>query len=192
MRSTHIDPDASQQMSEHHLSSIFEHSIRLRGAKGHAYVPVVACGNNALSLHYTANKQTLENGKLIMMDAGAEFGGYVSDITRTWPINGQFSEGQKSLYGIVLSIHRECVKSLATRMSLDDIHQLSETLFAVKLKSLFKRHVFMDEVRRLYPHHISHHIGLDVHDCPSVSRSENLKNGMVVTIGKKKKIPIMF
>lgn len=75
-----------------------------------AYVPVVAGGSNALTMHYVNNDQPLHDGDLLLMDAGGELNGYASDITRTWPVNGKFTAAQKDLYGVVLHANKECIK----------------------------------------------------------------------------------
>jgi len=76
-----------------------------------AYVPVVAGGSNALTMHYVNNDQPLHDGDLLLMDAGGELNGYASDITRTWPVNGKFTPAQKDLYEIVLNANKECIKA---------------------------------------------------------------------------------
>jgi len=95
---------------EHQIYAKFDFECRMRGSQMMAYVPVVAGGSNALTMHYVNNDQPLKDGDLLLMDAGGEFNGYASDITRTWPVNGKFTQAQKDLYGVVLNANKECIK----------------------------------------------------------------------------------
>ncbi|KAI9206845.1 peptidase M24, structural domain-containing protein [Polychytrium aggregatum] len=171
-------------MTEHDLYAIVDYESRRRGATCLSYVPVVAGGKNALILHYTMNTQILKDGDLVLMDAGAEFGGYASDITRTWPVNGKFTSAQADVYESVLKVQKHCI-NLCTEshsMSLDEIQNISFDLLRLECQRMFKRTVDYLEMNALYPHHISHWIGLDVHDIGTVSRGKKLEAGMTVTI----------
>ncbi|KAF8929110.1 hypothetical protein BGZ47_001270, partial [Haplosporangium gracile] len=98
------------QRLEHQVYARFDYECRMRGSQMMAYVPVVAGGSNALTMHYVNNDQPLHDGDLLLMDAGGELNGYASDITRTWPVNGKFTDAQKDLYGVVLHANKECIK----------------------------------------------------------------------------------
>jgi Xaa-Pro aminopeptidase len=129
-------------------------------------------------------------GDLVLMDAGCEFGGYSSDITRTWPIDGKFSDPQRVLYEIVLNLQEDLLKTLLNPggTSLDELFdtmclKLGKYLQEVGLISADKSGY--DLARAAYkfcPHHVSHYLGMDIHDTPLVSRSNQLIEGNVFTV----------
>ncbi|KAF9994138.1 hypothetical protein BGZ79_001137 [Entomortierella chlamydospora] len=169
---------------EHQIYAKFDYECRMRGSQMMAYVPVVAGGSNALTMHYVNNDQPLKDGDLLLMDAGGEFNGYASDITRTWPVNGKFTQAQKDLYDVVLHANKECIKLCTEEhgMSLNQIHDVSMRLTKEGLAELGIKPLLNDVDRRLYPHHVGHYLGMDVHDTGDISRSRPLKEGMVITI----------
>ncbi|KAI9347695.1 peptidase M24, structural domain-containing protein [Obelidium mucronatum] len=171
-------------VSEAFLHSVMDHSVRKRGSDGMAYVPVVAAGANALTLHYVINRHVAKDGDLILMDAGGEYGGYASDITRTWPVNGKFSEPQRKLYQAVLKTQKACIDKCNERsnVSLDDLQNLAFEVLKVECSKLFGRRLSFSDMNKLYPHHVGHWMGLDVHDVGSVPRTRKLTEGMVITI----------
>jgi len=95
--------------TEHELFAAFDGHTRTNGATRIAYVPVVASGRNALTLHYVQNRAVMGDGDLVLIDAGIENNGYVSDVTRTFPVNGRFSVGQRKLYEALLRVQKACV-----------------------------------------------------------------------------------
>ena len=97
-------------MTEHQIHATLEYHAKMQGATGLSYVPVVAGGLNALTLHYVNNTQALRDGDLLLVDCGCEYNGYASDITRTWPINGTFTKAQGELYQLVLDVQKEIIK----------------------------------------------------------------------------------
>lgn len=98
-------------LSEHQLASIISHGAICKGdATRLSYEPVVAGGSNALVLHYTKNRSLLKDNSLVLVDAGAEYSYYRSDVSRTFPVNGKFTEPQKELYGVVLNTLNFCTK----------------------------------------------------------------------------------
>ncbi|KAF9306727.1 hypothetical protein BGZ74_004172 [Mortierella antarctica] len=169
---------------EHQVYAKFDFECRMRGSQMMAYVPVVAGGSNALTMHYVNNDQPLKDGDLILMDAGGEYHNYASDITRTWPINGKFTQAQKDLYEVVLNANKECIKLCTEEhgLSLNQIHDVSMRLTKEGLAKLGIKPLPNDVDRRLYPHHVGHYLGMDVHDTGDISRSRVLKEGMVITI----------
>ncbi|KAL5038653.1 hypothetical protein BDV3_006227 [Batrachochytrium dendrobatidis] len=171
-------------VTEHQIMAVLEFQSRIQGASGLAYVPVVAGGQNALTLHYVQNQQLLKDGDLLLVDAGAEYGGYVSDITRTWPVNGKFSESQRNIYDIVLQTQKHLISKCceASNITLDELQRETIVLFCEKLSKLFGRNIGFAEMNRLYPHHVGHWLGMDVHDTPTIRRTTKLTEGMVVTI----------
>ncbi|XP_061495219.1 xaa-Pro aminopeptidase 3 isoform X5 [Rhineura floridana] len=135
-----------------------------------------------------AGKVTSQDGEMVLLDGGCESSCYVSDITRTWPINGRFTSPQAELYQAVLEVQTSCLRLCSPGVSLDNIYSLMLTLIGQKLKDLgilqkstTENHLFK-AVRKYCPHHVGHYLGMDVHDTPDVSRSIPLQPGMVITI----------
>ena len=123
-------------------------------------------------------------GELVLVDAGAEYHGYCGDITRTYPVSGKFSEAQRELYEVVLDTNVQCIELLATRkasspVSLNDLH-----LFSLRImqEGLSKLGLDPRKVNVLYPHHVSHFLGLDVHDTSSALKTGPLTEGMIITV----------
>ncbi|KAJ5928315.1 hypothetical protein N7466_007271 [Penicillium verhagenii] len=177
--------DAMRQTftKEKDLCSFLEYQFKVNGCDGSAFVPVVAGGQNALSIHYTRNDDVLRDGDLVLVDGGGELGGYISDITRTWPVNGKFSDPQRDLYNAVLTVHRTCLALCRedANLSLDKLHNIAENGLKDQLKQL-GFDLSGSAMNVLFPHHLGHYIGLDVHDCPGYSRGYNLKAGQCITI----------
>ncbi|RDW81436.1 aminopeptidase P family protein [Aspergillus mulundensis] len=168
---------------EKDLTSFLEYNFKINGCDGSAFVPVVAGGSNALSIHYTKNDDVLKDGEMVLVDGGGEMGTYISDITRTWPINGKFSDAQRDLYNAVLNVHRSCVSLCreSAGLSLDRLHGIAENGLKDQLQQL-GFDLSGDALRTLFPHHLGHYIGLDVHDCAGYSRGYDLKAGQCITI----------
>ena len=170
-------------MTEHQLHASLEYHGKMNGATGLSYVPVVGGGVNALILHYVQNNCILKDGDLVLVDAGVEFNGYVSDITRTWPINGKFSEPQRKLYSAVLKIQKDLIKKcIVGSTTLNILQQDTFMMIRRELSILFNRNISTREMDRIYPHHVGHYIGLDVHDTPNISRGRKLQEGFCITI----------
>ncbi|KAG0182569.1 hypothetical protein DFQ29_003349 [Apophysomyces sp. BC1021] len=175
--------------SEAQLWAKLDYECRMRGSNILAYVPVVAGGPNALSLHYVRNDMTMrqgceEDGDLVLVDCGGEYNGYASDITRTWPVNGKFTKPQADLYQVVLNTNKACIKMCTEKAnrSLHDIHEESVKIMMKELHRIGFKVESWDLQRILYPHHVGHYLGLDVHDLADITRSRKLKKNMVVTI----------
>lgn len=138
-------------------------------------------------IHYVHNTAALSPEDTVLVDAGGEYGFYVSDITRTWPVSGRFSPAQRDLYEAVLRVQRACVKLCrgTEGISLDGIHRAAEAGLREELKELgFERGGFGrgDAISELFPHHVGHYVGLDVHDVPGYGRAVPLRKGHCVTI----------
>ncbi|CAG8454420.1 67_t:CDS:2 [Acaulospora colombiana] len=114
-----------------------------------------------------------------------EYHGYASDITRTWPVNGKFTQAQREIYEVVLKVNRNCIKLCTEEenISLNGIHEASVQIMKEELINLGFNLVEGDVDRVLYPHHVGHYLGLDVHDTHDLDRSRRLLSGMVITIG---------
>ncbi len=172
-----------QWTKEKDLGAFLDFEFKSGGCDSSAYVPVIAGGRNALSIHYVRNDDRLKNGELVLVDAGGEVGGYITDITRTWPINGKFSDAQRDLYDAILSAQRKSVSLCreSANMSLDQIHQTTEQDLREGLTQI-GFDTTGNAMDILFPHHVGHYIGLDVHDSPGYPRSRSLKAGQCVTV----------
>ena len=149
--------------------------------------------------HYT-NRRYRE-GELVLVDAGGEYGGYITDITRTWPVNGKFTDPQRDLYEMILKVQRSVVSLCHedANLSLDKLHRITEDGLRDGLKTLgfnmdgnvsLATAMFPLEcgancakaLETLFPHHVGHFIGLDVHDAPGHPRTGKLTAGECITI----------
>ena len=168
---------------EKDLNAFLEYEFKIGGCDDIAYVPVIAGGRNALMIHYVRNDDVLNETDLVLVDAGGEVGGYVTDITRTWPVSGKFTGPQKDLYETILRVQRSCVSLCreSANMSLDKIHKVTEQGLREGLKQL-GFDMSGDALEILFPHHVGHYVGLDVHDCPGFPRTGILTAGQCVTI----------
>ena len=121
---------------------------------------------------------------MVLVDAGGVYEGYVADITRTWPVENKFTAPQRDLYQAVLNVQRACIKMCFEEGSktLDSIHRESIDLLTRELKNLSFNLSYRDVEKTLYSHHISHHVGLEVHDCSTLRRGLPLKKGNCITI----------
>ncbi|XP_047428799.1 xaa-Pro aminopeptidase 3 [Mugil cephalus] len=170
------------------LFAKFDFENRLHGANFLAYPPVVAGGNRANTLHYINNNQIIKDGEMVLLDGGCEYFGYVSDITRTWPVNGKFSPAQAELYEAVMEVQRSCLSLCSPGVSLDHIYSSMLALLGRQLKRLGIIKTSMSDAdvlkaaRHYCPHHVGHYLGMDVHDTPELSRSQPLQPGMAITI----------
>jgi len=172
-----------QWTKEKDLGAFLDYDFKIGGCEATAYVPVIAGGKNALSIHYVRNDAVLKDGEIVLVDAGGEYGGYITDITRSWPVNGKFSGPQRDLYETILQVQRSSVSLCreSANMTLDKIHHVTEHGLRDGLKQL-GFDMSGDALGTLFPHHTGHYVGLDVHDCPGYSRSVPLKAGHVVTV----------
>ncbi|KAL1664833.1 peptidase M24, structural domain-containing protein [Schizophyllum commune] len=175
---------AKPGMNESQIAAHFAYLCAMSGAQRQAYVPVVASGPNALIIHYTSNNQLVRAGELVLIDAACEYNGYASDITRTFPASGVFSPAQRDIYQAVLSAQRELVKMCAASSghSLYSIHRESRAMLRAELNQLPRFQLDLADVDILYPHFVSHPIGIDLHESSSFDRGGKLQAGMVITI----------
>ena len=160
-------------LTENSLVSHFEYQTSLANSPRPAYVPVCASGPSASTIHYTSNNLPLVPSSLVLLDAGAEYGGYCSDITRMFPVDGKFTTAQRDLYEVVLGVEKDCVKLCeeVEGMSLDDLHRRSMEVMRGGLEKLGFS-LRGGDLERVYPHFLSHPLGIDLHDTPTFSRSE--------------------
>ncbi|KAL8948031.1 MAG: hypothetical protein Q9222_005747 [Ikaeria aurantiellina] len=168
---------------EKDLTAYLEYKFKRNGCDTSAYVPVVAGGRNASQIHYVRNDDVFVDDSLVLADAGGQYGSYITDITRTWPISPHFTPPQRDLYTAILSAQRTCISlcRASASNSLDKIHQIAEEILKDNLKGL-GFDMSGNALETLFPHHLGHYIGLDVHDTPGQSRKEPLRAGQCVTV----------
>lgn len=169
------------------LAQYLEYAFVRGGCDRQAYIPVVASGENALTIHYTRNDDILYKDETVFVDAGGKLGGYCADISRAWPNSPRgFTDAQRDIYSVVLNANKVCIDQCyeSASNSLQNIHELAVTSLTNELRQLpgFKDVLRSEVSRELFPHYIGHHLGLDLHDVPSVSRLIPLQKGNVVTI----------
>ncbi len=157
-------------MNELQIEAELTHEFMRHGARFPAYASIVAGGKNACCLHYTANRDMLQNGELLLIDAGAEYQFYAGDITRTFPVNGQFSPAQKDLYEVVLAANEAGIAAVKPGADWADLHQIT---LRILVRGLIDFKLLQGSVdgnieslayQRYYMHGLGHWIGLDVHD----------------------------
>lgn len=176
---------------EYELEAELVYEITRQGALNFAYDPIVASGNNACVLHYTANNQPIEKDKLILIDAGAEWKNYASDITRTFPASGKFNSVQKDIYELVLQAQQKAIKLIKPGLSFDKIQ---DTMIKVITRGLVDLGILKGSIddlvangayKKFYMHSSGHWLGLDTHDVGKYKNNNNwrrLEPGMVLTV----------
>ncbi|EGO27136.1 hypothetical protein SERLADRAFT_434905 [Serpula lacrymans var. lacrymans S7.9] len=144
------------------LAAHFEYLCCLSGSQRLAYVPVVASGPNALIIHYTSNNHVVKEDEMILVDAGCEYNGYASDLTRTYPASGTFTAPQKELYSVVLSVQKALIQMCTEshRLNLYELHRKSCDLLKQGLGQIGFQLRTGDLERILYPHFLGHPIGI--------------------------------
>ena len=178
-------------MPEYQLESIIEHHCAMAGGRTMAYPSIVGSGDNACILHYTENDQIINEGDLILIDAGCEINHYASDITRTFPATGKFSDEQKALYQIVLDAQLAAIEAVKPGNHFNHPHEAALTVITQGLVD----HGLLDgDVEKLiedeaykpfYMHKTGHWLGLDVHDVGQYKQDgdwRTLQPGMVLTV----------
>lgn len=173
---------------EYEIEAEIVHSFLSQRATGQAYGSIIASGDRARTLHYVSNNAVCKDGELILMDFGAEYGGYCADLTRTVPVNGKFSRRQKTVYNACLHLHDYAKSILKPGISIVDYtdkvgEEATQQFLKIGLirKSDVKNEDPENRAYRKYLYHgISHHLGIDVHDLGT--RTEPIKAGMVFTV----------
>jgi Xaa-Pro aminopeptidase len=173
---------------EYEIEAEILHSFLSQRATGPAYASIVASGDRARTLHYISNNQECKDGELILMDFGAEYGGYCADLTRTIPVNGKFTRRQKTVYNACLHLHNYAKSLLKPGITLVDYTDKvgEEATIIFQKIGLLKKSDIKNEnpdnraYRKYLYHGISHHLGIDVHDLGT--RTAPIKAGMVLTV----------
>lgn len=166
-------------MFEYEAQADFEYSIRRNGAEWTAFPTIAGSGMNGTMLHYDTNQDMMEDGSLLLMDLGARVRGYNSDITRTYPVNGKYTERQRQVYDIVLEANRTVLKEAKPGMTTLDLNNICKKVLAagcIKLGLIEKE----EEIGRYYMHGVSHHLGIDVHDV-TVDYNKKLRPGAIIS-----------
>ncbi len=175
-------------VNEYEIEAEIWHSFLSQRATGPAYGSIIASGDNARTLHYVSNNAECKSGDLILMDFGAEYGGYNADLTRTIPVNGKFSPRQKIVYNACLYLHNYAKSILKPGISIvdytDKVGEEATKQF-VKIGLLNKADIKNEDMenrayRKYLYHGISHHLGIDVHDLGT--RTSPIESGMLFTI----------
>jgi Xaa-Pro dipeptidase len=169
-------------------AALFKMLCESCGLSKQAYAPIVATGNNTAILHYTVGRDLAKEGSLLLIDAGAEFLGYASDITRTYAIGGQFNDYQSQLYNAVLNVQEKTMATVKNGINYTTVDMYSKKFMMEELKKmqLFTKDMPVDQLLELgfakvfRPHGLGHLVGLDVHD--TTVYPKEIKKGMVITI----------
>jgi len=176
---------------EYRVEAELAHEFLRSGAQAVAYSSIVAGGPNACVLHYRDNNRELQNGELLLIDAGCEYQSYASDITRTFPVNGKFTGPQKAVYELVLHSQLACIDAVKPGADFHDYHKVAERVLAQGFIDLGLCKGSLDEVlesgsyKQFYMHRAGHWLGMDVHDAGLYKikgASQKLVPGMVLTV----------
>ena len=161
---------ACKGVTEYQLEAEILYHFMRNNARSPSYNSIVAAGKNACTLHYVQNNAVLQDGQLVLIDAGAEYGYYAGDITRTFPVNGRFTGAQKAVYEIVLEANKQAIAAIAPNVLWQEVSDVALKVLVqgmVDLKLLHgnvEDNIATQAYRRFYMHGIGHWIGLDVHD----------------------------
>ena len=176
---------------EYQVEAELLHEFLREGAQALAYSPIVGSGANACVLHYRDNNRQMADGDLLLIDAGCEYKGYASDITRTFPVNGQFTGPQKEIYELVLASQLACIDAVKPGAEFHAYHKVAERVLAQGFIDLGLCAGTLDGVlesgtyKQFYMHRAGHWLGMDVHDAGLYQikgESQKLAPGMVLTV----------
>lgn len=176
---------------EYQIQALLEAAFLANGATGPGFASIVAAGANSCVLHYTTNRGPIADGDLVLLDVGAEFGGYNGDISRTVPANGRFTPAQRTLYQAVLEAEEAAIAAIRPGGSFHEIHDTAVKSLSGSLVDLglltgpVEVEIETGAYRRYFPHRTSHWLGVDVHDVGRTrqdGKSRPLASGMVFTV----------
>lgn len=176
---------------EFEIEALLDYTFRRRGGSGPAYPSIVAAGANATILHYTTNDQQMHCGELLLIDAGAEYQGYCSDVTRVFPVSGRFSDAQRAVYDVVLRAQLAAIDAVRPGARVDEPHAravevLVDGLLAIGLLKGERQEIISKELYKpFYMHRTSHWLGMDVHDVGQYKLNGTprlLEPGVVLTV----------
>jgi Xaa-Pro aminopeptidase len=177
---------------EYEIEALLEYTYHLNGSQSVAYPSIVAGGDNATILHYSSNRDMLDEGTLVLVDSAAELDNYASDVTRTWPVSGRFTPEQRSVYEIVLRAQLAAIEYVRPGKHFDAYHLTAVRVLCEGLIDLCIIKGSVDEAiekgsyRDFYMHRTGHYIGIDVHDVGAYRAADDssriLEPGMVMTV----------
>ena len=171
---------AKPGMNERELEGAFDFALMKQGVRDHAFHSIFAGGKRATTLHYGENDQIVNDGEMVLIDLGSAYGNYSADISRTFPINGKFTDRQKELYNAVLEAQRIVIAAAKPGLTTRQLNQMVIDYYESRLDDLGLRKDGKT-VRDYYYHGVSHQLGLDTHDI-CTERERTLKPGMVITV----------
>ncbi|MEG0133619.1 MAG: aminopeptidase P family protein [Clostridium sp.] len=165
-------------MVEYEVEAYFNFVLKRNGVRDFAFPTIAAAGKNATILHYVNNNTITKDGELMLLDLGAQYDYYNADISRTFPVNGRFTDRQKQIYSIVLKANEEVMKAVKPGVSTTDLQNIAKKILAEGCKEigLIKED---EELSRYYFHGVAHPLGLDTHDVGP--RNVILEPGMIIT-----------
>ena len=178
-------------MTEQEMEAFYLYEFAKRGGRFSAYTPIVAGGENACVLHYVENSKPLLDGDLLLVDAGCEYDFYASDITRTFPVSGKFTDAQLAIYEVVLEAESKAIAAVSVNNNVMDAQIISEKVVTQGLIDLGILTGSVDDLhakgafKEFYMHKIGHWLGIDVHDAGDYMEDDQFmqfKPGMVTTI----------
>ncbi|HEX8088187.1 MAG TPA: aminopeptidase P N-terminal domain-containing protein [Blastocatellia bacterium] len=176
---------------EYEIEAVLRYVFRKNGSPRMGYPPIVASGANATVLHYTANNRRIEDGDLLLIDAGTEFGYYTGDITRTYPAGGSFTQDQAAVYQIVLDAHLAAIEAVRPGATFIEPHDRAVRVLTEGMRRLGLLKGEADKLiedggyKKFYMHRTSHWLGMDVHDAGPYKVADEwrkLEPGMVLTV----------
>lgn len=176
---------------EYEIEAVLRYVFRKNGSPRPGYSPIVASGANATVLHYTTNNRRIEDGDLLLIDAGTEFGYFTGDITRTYPASGTFTEDQAAIYQVVLDAHTEAIKAVKPGATFAEPHDAAVRVIVEGLLRLgllegkSDKLIEEEKYKKFYMHKTSHWLGMDVHDAGPYKVADEwrrLEPGMVMTV----------
>lgn len=165
-------------MKEYQAQANYEHVLYYQGTEGPSFPTIAGSGKNGCMLHYETNRDTCEDGTLLLLDLGTRVDGYCSDITRTYPVNGKYTDRQRAVYEIVLRANKEVAAKAKPGMTTRDLNDICKKVLA---QGCIELGLISDEsgIDKYYMHGVSHHLGIDVHDV--TADGVKLQKGSVIS-----------
>lgn len=165
-------------MKEYQAQANYEHVLYYQGTEGPSFPTIAGSGKNGCMLHYETNRDTCQDGTLLLLDLGTRVDGYCSDITRTYPVNGKFTDRQRAVYEIVLRANKEVAAQAKPGMTTRDLNEICKKVLA---QGCMELGLIADEsgIGKYYMHGVSHHLGIDVHDV--TAEGVKLEKGSIIS-----------
>jgi Xaa-Pro aminopeptidase len=176
---------------EYEIQAALEYVFRSNGSRRNGYPSIVGSGPLTCILHYNSNNRKINDGDLLLIDAGAEYGYFTGDITRTYPANGKFTPEQKAVYEIVLEAQKNAISKALPGSSFIAVHEaavetLTKGLISLRLlNGSYEENIEQESYKKYFMHRTSHWLGMDVHDAGKYRKNgewRNLQQGMIITV----------